>query len=199
MIKCTKRQIRELRTALHWKMPEAQRQRIQMVLLRESGMTGRLSGRPFRGHGLLQSPRRKIGDNCGLVFSAGAMFTARGFSKILATFGNPIGGPAAYALSYSVCLRVRKHTPAAYHTRRRICKRPQCGGGRICKWNQGRNGAAGRRQICKVVGCLGAGLSGRVGFGCRSCANRWRIAAVRHMFRRFDQIARNSRGSTGGF
>src|ERR1700694_5869451 len=39
MIKCTKRQIRKLRTALHWKMPEAQRQRIQMVLLRESGMT----------------------------------------------------------------------------------------------------------------------------------------------------------------
>jgi transposase len=39
MIKCTKRQIRELRTALRWKIPEAQRQRIQMVLLRESGMT----------------------------------------------------------------------------------------------------------------------------------------------------------------
>ena len=39
MIKCTKKQIRELRTALRWKIPEAQRQRIQMVLLRESGMT----------------------------------------------------------------------------------------------------------------------------------------------------------------
>src|SRR5271170_3190265 len=36
MVKCTKRQIRQLKTALHWKMPEAQRQRIQM--LRESGM-----------------------------------------------------------------------------------------------------------------------------------------------------------------
>jgi len=39
MVKCTKRQIRQLKTALHWKMPEAQRQRIQMILLRESGMT----------------------------------------------------------------------------------------------------------------------------------------------------------------
>jgi len=39
MVKCTKRQIRELKTALRWKVPEAQRQRIQMVLLRESGMT----------------------------------------------------------------------------------------------------------------------------------------------------------------
>ena len=39
MVKYTKRQIRELKTALRWKIPEAQRQRIQMVLLRESGMT----------------------------------------------------------------------------------------------------------------------------------------------------------------
>jgi transposase len=39
MVKCTKRQIRQLKTALRWKMPEAQRQRIQMILLRESGMT----------------------------------------------------------------------------------------------------------------------------------------------------------------
>lgn len=38
MVKCTKRQIRQLKTALRWKIPEAQRQRIQMVLLRESGM-----------------------------------------------------------------------------------------------------------------------------------------------------------------
>ena len=37
MVKCTKRQIRQLKTALHWKIPEKQRQRIQM--LRESGMT----------------------------------------------------------------------------------------------------------------------------------------------------------------
>jgi hypothetical protein len=39
MVKCTKRQIRELKTALRWKIPGAQRQRIQMVLLREGGMT----------------------------------------------------------------------------------------------------------------------------------------------------------------
>ena len=39
MVKCTKRQIRQLKTALHWKIPDGQRQRIQMVLLRESGMT----------------------------------------------------------------------------------------------------------------------------------------------------------------
>lgn len=39
MVKCTKRQIRQLKTALRWKIPDAQRQRLQMVLLRESGMT----------------------------------------------------------------------------------------------------------------------------------------------------------------
>jgi transposase len=35
----SKRQIRELKSALRWKIPAAQRQRIQMVLLRESDMT----------------------------------------------------------------------------------------------------------------------------------------------------------------
>ena len=39
MVKCTKKQNRELKAALRWKLPAAQRERIQMVLLRESGMT----------------------------------------------------------------------------------------------------------------------------------------------------------------
>ena len=42
MGKCTKSQVRKLKTALrwkHWKLPASQRERIQMVLLRESGMT----------------------------------------------------------------------------------------------------------------------------------------------------------------
>ena len=39
MIKCTKGQVRRLKTGLRWKIPAEQRQRIQMVLLRESGMT----------------------------------------------------------------------------------------------------------------------------------------------------------------
>jgi len=39
MVKCSKSQIRRLKTALRWKMPAEQRQRIQIVLLRESGMT----------------------------------------------------------------------------------------------------------------------------------------------------------------
>jgi transposase len=39
MVKCTKRQVHELRKALHWKIPEVQRQHIQMVLLRENGLT----------------------------------------------------------------------------------------------------------------------------------------------------------------
>src|SRR5947207_2798908 len=39
MVKCTKGQARRLKTALRWKIPAEQRQRIQMVLLRESGMT----------------------------------------------------------------------------------------------------------------------------------------------------------------
>jgi len=39
MGKCSKTELRRLKTALHWKIPPAQRERIQMVLLRESGMT----------------------------------------------------------------------------------------------------------------------------------------------------------------
>jgi Winged helix-turn helix len=39
MGKCSKRQVQQLKTALRGKIPEAQRRRIQMVLLRESGMT----------------------------------------------------------------------------------------------------------------------------------------------------------------
>src|SRR4030081_2146476 len=39
MVKCTKGQVRRLKTALRWKTPPERRQRIQMVLLRESRMT----------------------------------------------------------------------------------------------------------------------------------------------------------------
>jgi Winged helix-turn helix len=39
MVKFSKAEVRRLKTALRWKIPAAQRQRIQMVLLRESGMT----------------------------------------------------------------------------------------------------------------------------------------------------------------
>jgi transposase len=40
MVKCTKREVRRLKTALHWKnIPDKQLDRIRMVLLRESGMT----------------------------------------------------------------------------------------------------------------------------------------------------------------
>jgi len=39
MVKCSKGQVRRLKTALRWKGRSEQRQRIQMVLLRESGMT----------------------------------------------------------------------------------------------------------------------------------------------------------------
>ena len=39
MVKCTKGRVRRLKTALRWKIPPEQRQRIQMVLLRESRMT----------------------------------------------------------------------------------------------------------------------------------------------------------------
>ena len=40
MIKCSKSEVRRLKTALRWKkLPPAQRERIQMVLMRESGMT----------------------------------------------------------------------------------------------------------------------------------------------------------------
>ena len=39
MVKCSKGQVRRLKTALRWKGRAEQRQRIQMVLLRESGMT----------------------------------------------------------------------------------------------------------------------------------------------------------------
>jgi transposase len=39
MVKCSKGQVRRLKTALRWKGDPQRRQRIQMVLLRESGMT----------------------------------------------------------------------------------------------------------------------------------------------------------------
>ena len=39
MVKCTKGQVRRLKTALRWNGDPRRRQRIQMVLLRESGMT----------------------------------------------------------------------------------------------------------------------------------------------------------------
>ena len=39
MVKCSKAEVRRLKTALRWKIPAAQRERIQMVLLRDSGMT----------------------------------------------------------------------------------------------------------------------------------------------------------------
>ena len=39
MVKCSKGQVRRLKTALRWKGDPRQRKRIQMVVLRESGMT----------------------------------------------------------------------------------------------------------------------------------------------------------------
>ena len=40
MVKCSRAELRRLKTALGWKnIPSAQRERIQMVLLRESGLT----------------------------------------------------------------------------------------------------------------------------------------------------------------
>src|SRR6187401_104624 len=39
MVKCTQGQVRRLKTALRWNGDPQRRQRIQMVLLRESGMT----------------------------------------------------------------------------------------------------------------------------------------------------------------
>src|SRR5476651_1369577 len=39
MVKCSKAAVRRLQTALRWKLPSKQRERIQMVLLREGGMT----------------------------------------------------------------------------------------------------------------------------------------------------------------
>ena len=39
MVKCSKAEVRRLKTALRWKIPVMQHQRIQMVLLCESGMT----------------------------------------------------------------------------------------------------------------------------------------------------------------
>jgi Winged helix-turn helix len=39
MVKCSKAEVKRLRTALRWKIPSAQRERIQMVLLREGRLT----------------------------------------------------------------------------------------------------------------------------------------------------------------
>jgi hypothetical protein len=37
MVKCSKAEVRRLKTALSWKILPAQRERIQMVLLRRAG------------------------------------------------------------------------------------------------------------------------------------------------------------------
>src|SRR5262249_54891809 len=39
MVKCSKAEVRRLKTALRWRLPSAQHERIQVVLLCESGMT----------------------------------------------------------------------------------------------------------------------------------------------------------------
>jgi transposase len=39
MVKCTKAQVRQLKKALYWKGDQKRRERIRMMLLRESGMT----------------------------------------------------------------------------------------------------------------------------------------------------------------
>ncbi len=39
MVTCSTAEVRRLKTALRWKIPATQRQRIQMLLLRERGMT----------------------------------------------------------------------------------------------------------------------------------------------------------------
>ena len=39
MVKCSKSEVRRLKTALGWKIPTVQRERIQKVLLRENGLT----------------------------------------------------------------------------------------------------------------------------------------------------------------
>ena len=38
MVKCSKAEVRRLKTAVRWKLPAAQHLCIQLVLLRESGM-----------------------------------------------------------------------------------------------------------------------------------------------------------------
>jgi malate/lactate dehydrogenase len=52
MVKCSKSQIRRLKTSLRWKIPATQRQRIQMVLLRH-----RTEGSSPRGHRSTRSAR----------------------------------------------------------------------------------------------------------------------------------------------
>ena len=47
MVKCSKARIRQLKTALRWEIPAAQRQRIQMVLLRETGWRSLRLPRPW--------------------------------------------------------------------------------------------------------------------------------------------------------
>ena len=39
MVKSSKSEVQRLKTTLRWKLPTVQRERIQMVLLRESGLT----------------------------------------------------------------------------------------------------------------------------------------------------------------
>jgi transposase len=135
MVKCTKKQIRELKTALRWKIPVAQRQRIQMVLLRESGMTqpGIAAAMAFDHGGIKALKPKPIGgrqrENMTLVQEKallGRFAKAAGAGEMLnihdlkAAYEKAIGHETSNSTIYNLLARHgwRKLMPRPYHPQR---------------------------------------------------------------------------------
>ena len=147
MVKCTKRQIRELKTALRWKIPAAQRQRIQMVLLRESDMTQSaiaaamgvslstvnrahmaydrggikaLKPRPIGGRqreNMILSEEKALLARFGQAAGAGEMLNVH---DLKAAYEQAIGHPTSNSTVYNLLARHgwRKLMPRPFHPRR---------------------------------------------------------------------------------
>jgi transposase len=147
MVKYTKRQIRELKTALRWKLPAAQRQRIQMVLLRESDMTQlaiatamgvslstvnrahmaydrggikALKPRPIGGRqreNMTLSEEKALLARFGQAAGAGEMLNVH---DLTAAYEQAIGHPTSNSTVYNLLARHgwRKLMPRPFHPRR---------------------------------------------------------------------------------
>jgi transposase len=147
MVKCTKRQIRELKTALRWKIPAGQRQRIQLVLLRESDMTQSaiaaamgvslstvnrahmaydrggikaLKPKPIGGRqreNMTLSKERALLARFGKAAGAGEMLNVHDFK---AAYEQAIGHPTSNSTVYNLLARHgwRKLMPRPFHPRR---------------------------------------------------------------------------------
>src|SRR5258708_28732271 len=190
MVKCTKKQIRELKTAMRWKSPVAQRERIQMVLLRESGMaqpaiaeamgvslsTVNRAHMAYDGGGIKALKPKPIGGRqrenmtlseekallarFGKAAGAGEMLNVH---DLKAAYEQAIGPPTSNSTVYNLLARHgwRKLMPRPFHPRRDL---------------------AAQHDFKKTAfHALSGGRGGRpqgAGVGCASCSPMKRVSAA---------------------